>query len=139
MSASIFTDKSIEPDDDRLISVLGESAKLWQEIKRCLEEKYGSLTPEWKFYGKTSGWLLKMLRKKRNLFFHLPLDGYFTIAFVFGDRALTAVEQSDLPLAIIDELRNARKYAEGRGIRIDVKSADDVENVLKLVDIKISH
>ena len=52
---------------------------------------------------------------------------------------MAAVEQSDLPVTIIDGLKNARKYVEGRGIRIDVRSADDVENVIKLVGIKISH
>ena len=52
---------------------------------------------------------------------------------------MAAAEQSDLPVTIIDGLKNARKYVEERGIRIDVKSADDGENVIKLVDIKISH
>lgn len=119
--------------------VLGESAKLWQEIKRTLEEQYGPSTEEWKFYNQKSGWILKVIRKKRNLFFFTPLEGQFRIDFVFGDRAVAAVEQSDLPVTIIDGLKNARKYVEGRGIRIDVRSADDVENVIKLVGIKISH
>ncbi len=44
-----------------------------------------------------------------------------------------------MPEAIKVELKNARKYAEGRGIRIDVKSAKDVENVRKLVEIKVDN
>jgi len=57
----------------------------------------------------------------------------------FGDKAVTAIEQSDLPGDIIDEIKNARKYAEGRGLRIEVKNQDDVENVKKVIDIKINH
>jgi hypothetical protein len=38
-----------------------------------------------------------------------------------------------------NELKNARKYAEGRAIRIEVKSRKDLEHVKKLIDIKISN
>jgi hypothetical protein len=36
-------------------------------------------------------------------------------------------------------LTNARKYAEGRGIRIEVRNPADAENVKKLFDIKINN
>ena len=81
---------------------------------------------EWKYYGPKSGWTLKTLRKKRNLFFFTPHQGYFRIAFVFGDRAVAEILISDLPKAMIEEVKNAKKYAEGRGIRIDVKTRRDV-------------
>lgn len=139
MAASVFDNKSIKPAADALETALGKSAKFWKEIKRHLQERYGELTEEWKFYNQKSGWILKVLRKKRNLFFFTPLKNHFRIAFVFGDKAVAAIEQSDLPNEIIHTLKNARKYAEGRGILIDVKSPGDVENVKKLVDIKVSN
>lgn len=83
--------------------------------------------------------LKKVLRKKRNLFFCIPLKGCFQIAFIFGEKAVSAVESSDLPEAIKVELKNARKYAVGRGIRIEVKSSKDVENIQKLVEIKVKN
>ncbi len=49
------------------------------------------------------------------------------------------VEKSDLLQELITELKNARKYAEGRGLRIDVKNSADVEHVKKLVEIKINN
>ncbi len=139
MSASIFGDKAIKPDDDLLVAALGNSADYWQDIKNHLSEQYGELTEDWKYYGQKSGWTLKTLKKKRNLFFFLPLEGSFKITFVFGDKAVAAIERSDFPDEIIDTLRNARKYAEGRGLQLQVTSADDVENVKKLVEIKLSN
>ncbi|UCE05769.1 MAG: DUF3788 family protein [bacterium] len=97
------------------------------------------MTEEWKFYGKKSGWIMKTLRKKRNLFFFVPVKDYFKISFVFGDKAVAAIEQSDLPEHIKVELRNARKYAECRGIQIEIKSADETEIIRKLVEIKINN
>jgi signal transduction histidine kinase len=52
---------------------------------------------------------------------------------------VSAVQSSDLPQAIKEELKNARKYTEGRGLRIDVKSAKDVKNIQKLVQIKVKN
>ncbi len=139
MESSVFADKSIQPDNDWLSQVLGEKGKFWEAIKKHIKEKHGDVTEEWKFYSVKYGWTLKTLLKKRNLFFFTPLNGYFRVGFVFGDKAVAVVEQSDLPGDIINELKNARKYAEGRGIVIVVKNQEDVENVKKLIDIKVKN
>jgi hypothetical protein len=139
MSMSVFEDRATMPDDKMLAGALGKSNRLWQEIKKNLKAEYGELIEEWKFYGQKYGWILKTLRKKRNLFFFNPLKGSFQVSFVFGDKAVAAVEKSDLPQELITELKNARKYAEGRGLRIDVKSSADVENIMKLVEIKVNN
>jgi hypothetical protein len=60
-------------------------------------------------------------------------------ASVFDDKTVREVQSSDLSELIKTELKNARKYAEGRGLRIDVKSAKDVKNIHKLVEIKIKN
>lgn len=139
MAASVFEDKATMPDDEMLVRALGKSNRLWKEIQNHLSAEYGELIEEWKFYGQKSGWILKTLRKKRNMFFFIPLKGSFQISFVFGDKAVAAVEKSDLPKELITELKNARKYAEGRGLRINVKNSDDVEHIKKLVEIKVNN
>lgn len=137
MESNMFMDKAIQPDEDRLLQALGETGKYWLAIKKHIRETHGEVSEEWKFYSPKYGWILKTLLKKRNLFFFSAFAGYFRMVFVFGDRAVAAVEQSDLPDALIAELKNARKYAEGRGIQIEVKSPQDVEMVKKLIDIKV--
>lgn len=136
VESNAFMDKSVQPDARRLAHVLGKSATFWAAIKYYILQKHGNFVEEWKFYNAKSGWTLKALLKKRNLFFFVPLQGSFRMAFVFGDRAASAVEKSDLPEDIKNELRNARKYAEGRGLRIEVKSRKDVEHIKKLINIK---
>lgn len=139
METNAFMVKSVQPDDAQLARVLGRSIVFWEAIKHHITQKHGDFTEEWKFYNAKSGWTLKVLRKKRNLFFFVPLQGAFRVAFAFGDKAVAAVERSDLPEALKNELRNARKYAEGRGIRIEVKSQKDVEHVKQLIDIKVGN
>lgn len=139
METNAFMDKSVQPDDAQLARVLGKSINFWEAIKQHLMQIHGDFTEEWKFYNAKSGWTSKVLRKKRNLFFFVPLQGAFRVAFVFGDKAVAAVEKSDLPEALKNELRRARKYAEGRGIRIEVKFQKDVEHIKKLIDIKVGN
>jgi len=134
---SILTDKSHVPDDRALKAALGPAFNLWTGIRTSIDAAHGPLTPEWKHYGAKSGWTLKLLRGKRNLFFMFPGKGFFTVAFLFGDRAVDAVGASDLPKSLIEELKGARRYAEGRGLRLDVRNKSAAGRVLKLVDIKM--
>ncbi|MFC1683404.1 DUF3788 family protein [Candidatus Zixiibacteriota bacterium] len=139
MSISSFDDKTNKPANDTLFKVLGASGKYWRQLKKHLEENYGPITEDWKFYSQQSGWTLKMLRKKRNLFFFTPLKGHFQLTFIFGDRAVAAVEKSELPKDMIDKLKKAKKYMEGRGLQVEIKSREDLEKVKKLVETKVSN
>jgi hypothetical protein len=137
--ASIFLDKSVKPTNEMLSGALGQSYKYWEEIKNTLENQYGPLIEEWKYYSATSGWTLKLLLKKRNLFFFAPCEKYFRLAFIFGDKAVSAVEKSDLPLKMVQELKSAKRYVEGRGLRLEIKKKTDVKNIITLVAIKINN
>jgi len=61
------------------------------------------------------------------------------MGFVFGDRAVAVIEQSNLPKEIKEILRNAKKYAEGRGLSIEVESPEQIGIIRKLVGIKIQN
>jgi uncharacterized protein YajQ (UPF0234 family) len=68
-----------------------------------------------------------------------PEQSAFMVVFVFGDKAVNEVEKSNLPETIKTELSEAKKYMEGRGLRVFVKTADDLEAVMKLVEIKVKN
>lgn len=136
MGLSVFEDKNHPPSEKDLLDALGEVKTFWDDLKKHVMENYPPVVEDWKHYGKSSGWTMKLLRKKRNLFFSYPGNDEMTVVFVFGDRAVQAVEESDIPQYITDELKAARKYAEGRGIKVSVRNKSDVETVKKLIAIK---
>ena len=136
MVGSLFTDKSKVPDDPALSRALGNRAGLWKAIERELRAALGDLDVEWKHYGAKSGWIMKLLWKKRNLFFLTPGDGRFRVAFVFSEKAVEAIAAGGFAEPLITELQAARKYAEGRGLRIEVGSDADVRTVVALAKIK---
>lgn len=136
---TMFLDKSFKPNEETLSEVLGRSYQYWKQIQHLLVEQYGTIAPEWKYYGAKSGWTLKMILKKRNLFFFYPCDKHFFIAFVFGDNAVKAIEESDLSPALIKEIKGAQRYPEGRGLRIEVRKRERVDDIIALTAIKVNN
>ncbi len=139
MEEKTFNDKSEKPTEKMLKESLGNSYKHWNSIKGFLVDQFETINEEWKYYNPKSGWVLKVLLKKRNLFFFFAYDKYFRVAFVFGEKAYKIILKSDLPKKIIDEIKGAIKYAEGRGIRIEVKSQKDVDIIKQLIKIKVEN
>jgi hypothetical protein len=137
MATSIFDNKSAQPTGELLAIELGNAKEYLNKIGLFIINEYGDLSPEWKFYGQKSGWILKMLSGKRNLLFIIPLKNHFTVNIVFGDKAVEEVMQSNLPDSIKQELQSAQKYVEGRSVQVDVKTEQDEKNVLELIKIKM--
>ena len=126
-----FRDGAQAPTANDLRRVLGTRAAYWRELA-----EHVAVVEEWKYYGKTYGWTLKLLAGKRNLCFLTARDGWFVAGFVFGDKAVQAVAASVLPRELVDELLAAKKYAEGRGIRVPVKSRRALASAKLLLGIK---
>ena len=139
MATSFFDDKSREPGEKELAKALGRTSKLWDQLKALLAARYEPLAEMWKFYGQKSGWSLQLKRKKRTVLYLIPRKGHFVAALVFGEKAVKAAHESDLPVSILERLDKAKKYVEGRGISIEVKSKKDLSNVEKLAEIKMAN
>ena len=135
----VFPDKTRPPTDDEFTRALGRGAVQWTAFEQAVSERHGPLTFEWKHYGARAGWTRKVLRGARNLCFVSVRRGYFVAAFVMGDAAVAAAAQSTLPREIIDVLAGARRYAEGRGVRVEVRTRADVAHAVALVAIKVAH
>jgi hypothetical protein len=50
-----------------------------------------------------------------------------------------AAREAELPEAILELIDKAPRYAEGRAVRIEVRSDRDVRSVLKVAEIKMGN
>jgi hypothetical protein len=133
----MLLDKTSSPTPETLAGALGPAYRLWQEITSYVATQSPQATSEWKWSGAQFGWSFRLKDKKRNLIYMLPGERSFRVSFALGERAVAAVEASALPDAIKDELRTARRYAEGRPLRLQVAGPPEAAFVKTLVDIKI--
>jgi Protein of unknown function (DUF3788) len=68
-----------------------------------------------------------------------PCDGSFCLAFIPGDRAVKAARQSDLPKSVLKIIHDAPHYAEGTGVRLEVKRSADLGAIRKLALSKLAN
>jgi hypothetical protein len=66
-------------------------------------------------------------------------EGLFLVGFALGEKAVKAAHDSRLPDSILTVIDEARKYAEGRAVRIEVKSKEHLEIAKKLAAIKMAN
>ena len=136
MAASIFEDRGVVPDDRMVESTLADTYVIWNELRNHVNNDYSSVNEEWKNYGKSSGWVLLTKVKKRTLFYMIPKDGYFVLNFVLGEKAIAEAENAPLPEDVIENLRSAKQYMEGRPVFVDVRSSHQIESLKMLTSIK---
>ena len=132
----VFDDKTQPPDNNALAKSLGAAKTLWDEFIRHVAAEYAPVEEAWGFY---KSWSLRLKRKKRTIVYLLPRDGHFQCAFVYGGKATEAARNAKLPKAVLKAIDEAPVYAEGRGFRLDVRTAKDLGTMRTLAAIKMAN
>ncbi len=135
---SIFINKEEQPNETDLKRGIGNTFATWQAFANYTRSLYPKATEEWHFSGAKYGWSYRISDKKRVLLYLLPRDNYFKVAFVFGQKAVDVILKTEISENIKTEIRKAKVYAEGRGIRIDIRDTALVRDIEELIAIKIS-
>jgi len=139
MAFSEFDDKNHEPTDQEVAEVVADTAKLWADLRSETASLFDPLSEDWVFSGKKWGWALRLKHKKRAVLYMTPVKGFFYVGFALGQKAVDAAHESDLPQSILDLIDSSQKYAEGRGVRIEVRSEGDLRNVVGVAVVKMAN
>ena len=138
MSPNAFINKP-KPTDAELAAALGPAKAIWDQLLADLAKDFETNIQEWNSYSPKAGWSLRVKRKARTIVWLAPCLGCFRVAFIFGDKAMQAVRQCELPQRILKIINEAPKYPEGTGIRLEVKSSRDIRTLKKLAAIKLAN
>jgi hypothetical protein len=140
MLQNAFIGKPEKPTDEELAAELGSpSQALWDQLVTGLAREYGVAIQEWNSYSRKAGWSLRLKRGERNIVYLAPSRGCFLASFALGDKAIQAARRSKLPPGAIKILDEARRYAEGTAVRIEVHAAKDIAIVKKLAVAKLEN
>jgi len=138
METSIFMDLTKKPETADLEIPLGNTFPIWNEISDFVFEKYPAAIEDWHVAVKKYGWGFRLKDKKRAIIYLSPRLGFFHVAMVFGQRATDQILNSDISANIKEELINSKAYVEGRVIRLEIHDGTFVNDIKKLVEIKIA-
>lgn len=139
MPPSPFLDRDVPPSKPALGKILGKAEGMWDELLKHLSAEFAPVTDSWSWSGKTHGWILRLRRRERTILYLVPGPGFFTASFALGEKSCRAAEESELPASALENIRNAPRYAEGRGVRFEVRINKDLAIVRKLASIKMAN
>lgn len=139
MAFSALDDKAREPTDANVSEVLGDASHLWTDLKALMAFQFDPLAEDWTFSGKKWGWSLRIKHKKRAILYMTPSTGFFYVGFALGEKAVAAARVGDFPDSLLEIIEGSQKYAEGRAVRLEVRSATDLDNVVNVAAIKMAN
>jgi len=125
----VFTDRTAPPAAAALDRVLGPFAGAWA---RLLAVPAG-YDRDWKFPGRKHGWLVKVERKRKALFWLTPLECGCKIGFM-----IRAAEQAPLLACTVEPelaraIAEATRYPEGLGFFLILRAPDIGPAMEKLI------
>lgn len=138
MELRVFDDQSRPPEDADLAMALKRTFVYWNELKGLMASRFTPVTYDWVGNSKKGTWGMRLKQNKRTILYMSPCDGYFLASFALGEKAVRAARDSNLPGSVLAVIEGAKKYAEGRGVRLEVRNAKDLHNVEVLAAIKMS-
>ena len=139
MPLSALTDKSHEPTDPDVRKVLGKAYEVWSDLIDAVEERIGPVFRVWGYTSKTTGWGLRLKQKDRVILYMTPQTGKFLVSFALGEKAVAAAKSTRLSPTLVAAIDNAPRYAEGRGLRVEVSRKNQVPDLAALAEIKIEN
>lgn len=136
MPLSAFADKGHQPTDNDLRSVLGKAHTAWVRLIELISDRIDPISQVWGFTSATTGWGLRLKRNDRVILYMTPREDHFLVSFALGEKAVAAARATKLPSAVLKAIESAPKYAEGRGVRIEVRQVRQVAALATVAEIK---
>jgi hypothetical protein len=138
MDQPLLSDKTQFPTEEIIISHLGKTKDIWISFFTYLHENHPDIISEWRYYNDGKSWLMKNMRKKKNVFWLGIIKGAFRITFYFTDRAAKAIADSAIPLEMKKQFKDGKRYGKIRGLTVLFKHKKDIETAKALLAIKLS-
>jgi hypothetical protein len=135
MGLSAFGDRDSPPDEESLGKTLGKASAAWATLKAGAAIR-GTLAEEWAFSAPAAGWSLRLKDGKRVIVYMTPQKGKFLVSFALGEKAVAAARAAGLPSALLAAIDAAPRYAEGRGFRVEVRTAKEAGPIAALAALK---
>ncbi len=137
MNIGVFTDKKQQPTEEEVLAMIGLKLPLWQDLIQFIRENYPSDEDFTFLYGKKYGWALRFRIRKQLLTSLYPTAGGFTVQINLGPEAVEQTLGMQPGKNVQEAIARAHSYPEGRWLFIPIESADDVQDIKRLLGLRV--
>lgn len=136
---TVLSDKDIQPNEELIATIIGDKQLIWKQMMAYLYDNNKDISEVWKYYNDGKSWLFRSLKKKKTIFWIKVLEDTFRIAFWYPIRLESAIMESNLPDSLKIQYKEAKSFNKMRGIYIDIQDSNDLINIKKLIDFKLTN
>jgi hypothetical protein len=136
MAYGAFVDKAHPPSAEEIESCLGLQWATWQDLTLFVQDGYKT-SSELKYYGKNYGWALRYKKGGKALLSLYPSKDAFTAQIIFTEAEMQQAKTAGIGAGIIRTFEQANPYSEGRWLFIPVNTAADLQDIKKMLEIKL--
>ena len=137
MSIGAFTDKKQRPTEEDILAMIGPKVPLWQELIQFIRETYPADEDFTFLYGKKYGWALRFRIRKQLLTSLYPAAGGFKVQINLSPEAVEQALAMQPGKNVQEAIAGAHPYPEGRWVFIPIESADDVQDIKRLLGLRV--
>lgn len=138
MNQFVLTDEKQVPTEKIIYSHIGKSKTIWKLLFDHIHSNYPDLTEEWRYYKDGKSWLMKVVKKKKTIFWLSINEDGFVITFYFTDKAEDLIFKSLISDELKAQFRNGKRYNKIRGLTVKMDSKQNFEYAKELMAMKFS-
>ena len=133
----IYLDKSQKPDNQEILTTLGKTSLLWQDIHSYISEYYDFI-PELIYFTRNYGWTIRYRKSNKTLSYFFPKKNSFSILIVLGTKEAEQVKliKDKLNENVIQVFENTDQLHDGRWLWIEIMNSEDISSFKELLSIK---
>ena len=136
MNKPLLNDPEIFPDDIVLASVLGNSFTFYKQMMDNIAKKQYAFNTEWRYYNDGKSWLCKITSGKKTIIWLSVWDGFFKCSIYFHEKYSAEVEALPISKELISNFCEGKNYGKLKALTIDIKCADDLNDILSAALLK---
>lgn len=136
MEKPLLNDPEIFPNENVLTSVLGNSFRLYKQMLNEISTKEFALNAEWRYYTDGKSWLYKIASGKKTIIWLSIWERFFKCTLYFHEKYSFEIEALPITTELKENFTNGKTYGKLKALTIDVKSVDDLKQVLIAVKLK---
>ncbi len=131
----MFSDRQKRPSPQEIENVLGARFNLWDSLVRFIADGSGA-GGDLAFYGKNYGWAVRFRKNGRALLSLYPGSEGFTAQIIMSPAQVEAASpgMTDVTRQAIE---GSSPYSEGRWLFLRVETPQDLEEVKRLLKVKL--
>jgi hypothetical protein len=136
MSKGFYTDKPFKPTEIDILRIIGSARNNWDFILWHLSDVL-KLKGDLKFYGINYGWAIRFKKSGKSIAALYPDKDRFTVQIILNKCQVDSALLTDMDFKIIEKIRDQEAIHEGKWIYLQVDKETDLNDILKLIDIRI--